>query len=42
MAAAAANRVLDVPESQVAIDFFDDEAYHWHHRLLLVRGAPGH
>ena len=42
MAAAATNRVLDVPESQVAIDFFDDEAYHWHHRLLLVRGAPGH
>ena len=42
MAAAAANRVLDVPESQVAIDFFDDEVYHWHHRLLLVRGAPGH
>ena len=28
MAAAAANRVLDVPESQVAIDFFDDEVYH--------------
>ena len=22
--------------------FFDDEVYHWHHRLLLVRGAPGH
>ena len=42
MAAAAANRVLDVPESQVAIDFFDDKAHHWHHRLLLVRGAPGH
>ena len=42
MAAAAANRVLDVPEAQVAIDFFDDEAFHWHHRLLLVRGAPGH
>ena len=42
MAAAAANRVIDVPESQVAIDFFDDEIYHWHHRLLLIRGAPGH
>ena len=42
MAAAAANRVLDVPEAQMAIDFFDDEVYHWHHRLLLVRGAPGH
>ena len=42
MAAAAANRVLDVPESQVAIDFFDDGVYHWHRRLLFIRGALGH
>eukprot|EP00969_Alexandrium_andersonii_P352103 15436937-Alexandrium_andersonii.AAC.1 len=32
-------RTLDVPEAQICIDYFDDENFPWHHRLLLVSGA---
>ena len=35
--AAAAPRTLDTALRQVMIDFFDDELFHWHHRLLLVQ-----
>ena len=36
-------RTLDVPERQVLVDFWDDEAeYYWHHRLLLLStNTPG-
>ncbi|CAK0883428.1 unnamed protein product, partial [Prorocentrum cordatum] len=35
-------RTLDVAESQICINFDDDENFRWHHRLLLVPGhAPG-
>ena len=32
---------MDVPEPQVAIDFFDDDEFSWHVRLLLVHGGDG-
>ena len=35
--AAAAPRTLDTALRQVMIDFFDDELFNWHHRLLLVQ-----
>ena len=33
---------LDIPEQQVAIDFFDDGVYEWHARVLMVAGEAGH
>ncbi|CAK0894708.1 unnamed protein product [Prorocentrum cordatum] len=38
---AAAPRTLDVAESQVCINFDDDDNFRWHHRLLLwVAATP--
>ena len=37
----AANRSLDVPEQQIAVDFFDDDEFAWHMRLLLITGGNG-
>ena len=34
-------RSLDVPEQQIAIDFFEDEEFAWHMRLLLITGGGG-
>jgi len=31
-------RTVDAAESQVAINFDEDENFRWHHRLLLVPG----
>ncbi len=36
-----AGRSLDVAETQVAVDFFDDPHYHWHMRILLINGGGG-
>ena len=30
-----ANRTLDTAITQVAVDFFDDDNFSWHHRLLI-------
>ena len=40
---AADPRSLDIPESQICVDFFDDPGgFNWHHRILMVKGlAPG-
>ena len=34
-----ANRTLDTHLQQVAIDFFNDEEFHWHGRLLLIQAS---
>jgi hypothetical protein len=31
---------LDTPLQQCLVDFYDDQNYPWHHRVLLIRG-PG-
>lgn len=39
---AASYRTLDVPERQCLVDFFDDDNFSWHHRILLhPGGSPG-
>ena len=30
-------RTLDTDLTHICIDYFDDPAFHWHHRLLLVQ-----
>lgn len=32
---------LDTAHTQVLIDFFEDQHYSWHHRLLIVELSPG-
>ena len=34
-----ANRTLDTQLQQVAIDFFNDEEFHWHGRLPLIQAG---
>ena len=34
-------RSLDIPEQQVAVDFWDDPNFPWHMRVLLVAGGQG-
>ena len=32
---------LDIPETQVAVDFFDDDEFQWHMRILIVNCTAG-
>ena len=39
MGGVMANQALDIPQRQVLVDFFNDPAFHWHARVLLI-AAP--
>ena len=32
---------MDIPERQIAIDYYDDENFSWHHRILLIGAGNG-
>jgi len=34
-------RALDIAERQIAIDYYEDEQFSWHHRILLISAGNG-